>query len=85
MDGCHVGHCKTRVFCFSGECIMNRMRKLPDSVERVTTLHVHDDSEIIWQQLVDQRWGIWTARDLRRRWSTLKSTVKGFETMTHQG
>jgi hypothetical protein len=52
---------------------------------RVDALNVRDDTEIDWKTLSDEGWNLWSAHSLQRRWLTLKKSVKGYESMTHEG
>jgi hypothetical protein len=52
---------------------------------RVDALNVQDDTEIDWKTLTDEGWNLWSAHSLQRRWLTLKKSVKGYESMTHEG
>jgi len=53
-------------------------------VHKIDSLNVRDDTEIDWKTIPDADWNLWSAHTLQRRWFTLKRSVKGYETMTHQ-
>ncbi len=55
------------------------------SVCRVDSMNVRDDTEIDWKLLPDENWNIWSAHSLQRRWLTMKRSIKGFEEMSHAG
>lgn len=57
----------------------------PYLIDRVYLLQVQDDTEILWNNLPDSSWNIWTGRDLQRRWRLLKEQVDGFEKKAHRG
>lgn len=48
-------------------------------------LDVQDDNEIIWNKLEGGDLGLWTGRDLQRRWKTLKCGIEDCRRMTHTG
>jgi hypothetical protein len=64
---------------------MNSHREGTDSLFRVDSLNVRDDSEIDWKTLPDPNWNLWSAHTLQRRWLTMKRSVRGYEDMTHAG
>lgn len=55
------------------------------SLVRVDWLGVQNDGEIIWSKLEGCNLGLWTGRDLQRRWKALKFGIKDYDTKTHQG
>ena len=46
---------------------------------------MQNNDEIIWSKLEGCDLGIWTGRDLQRRWKALKSGIEENDTKTHQG
>lgn len=44
-------------------------------VQKLRSLPVSHDSEIDWKQLPDPTWNLWSAHQLQRRWTRLKSRV----------
>jgi len=52
-------------------------------IHKVDSLDIRHDSEIDWKTFPDQDWNIWSPHLLQRRWTTMKRSVKGHETMTH--
>ncbi|KAF7792820.1 hypothetical protein EIP86_003920 [Pleurotus ostreatoroseus] len=52
-------------------------------LDRIDSLHVHDDTEIDWKKLPDEHWNSWSPHALQRRWVCMKRSIKGHEDMTH--
>ena len=50
-------------------------------LNRIYDLVVEDESEIIWNRLLDESWNIWTPLRLRIRWKLLRRRVRNEKTL----